>query len=520
MIGTVRFALCIALCTGGVARGAELLQQPDSAVFHSGTRLVEVEVVVRDQPVRPPGIGSFFSWTLDSGPPFGPPGTLRKGLTKDDFTLLDNGKPQPITVLRVGASSDAKPLPKPPGAVSNREDSAGQPLNGATVVLIDQLNTEFDTTDYARLGIIKLLRSLGQSGGRVAVYTLGERLHILHDFNEDPSTLTDLAAKLDRPHGQLPPDLASALRDYGDLMDLGKEQVHGQMTANAVKLIAQHLSGVPGRKNLIWMFDEPNNAPPPLVASLSITIARQSNIIVYPVVIRTVTCATCPHLELDREHYTRQLAAATGGRAFFDAMDLPFAVQAAEEDSRTAYVLGYYPDEEMLDGKYHTITVKLRDKTGIPKAAELNYRPGYLATKSAVPPPAPTPRELFEGPVNSAGIGLVAQAVPDTAHPGLYDLRVTVDLHDIHLERKDGHFIGAFDVSVPNPSAKGTVNTATVSIDLTDAQVDAALENGGAVTLSGLQAQAGELRVVVRDRSTGTAGSLRIPIETRGGQGK
>src|ERR1700733_12143172 len=95
-------------------------QSPPEAVFHSGTRLVEVEVVVRSQRGRPPGLGEWLTWTFDSSPPFGPPGLPVKGLTKDDFTLLDQGKPQPLAVFSVGPSGDTRTLAAPPGAVSNR----------------------------------------------------------------------------------------------------------------------------------------------------------------------------------------------------------------------------------------------------------------------------------------------------------------------------------------------------------------------------------------------------------------
>lgn len=91
---------------------AQPSQEP--TVFHSGTRLVEVEVVVRDQRVRPPGMGEWFKWVLDSGPPFGPAGDVLKGLTKEDFTLLDQGKPQQIAVFRAGAAKDEKPVALPP----------------------------------------------------------------------------------------------------------------------------------------------------------------------------------------------------------------------------------------------------------------------------------------------------------------------------------------------------------------------------------------------------------------------
>jgi hypothetical protein len=106
----------------------------------------------------------------------------------------------------------------------------------------------------------------------------------------------------------------------------------------------------------------------------------------------------------------------------------------------------------------------------------------------------------------------VGQATPDAQHPGLYEVRMTVDLHDIQLDGKDGHFTGAFDMSVPKPSAKGTVMTGSVAVNLTDDQLAKALESGFPVKLAGAESEAGEIRVVVRDRATGTAGSLRVPV--------
>jgi hypothetical protein len=37
--------------------------------------------------------------------------------------------------------------------------------------------------------------------------------------------------------------------------------VHARMTGKALKLIIERLSGVPGRKNLVWMMDDPRNVP-------------------------------------------------------------------------------------------------------------------------------------------------------------------------------------------------------------------------------------------------------------------
>ncbi len=481
-------------------------QEP--TVFHSGTRLVEVEVIVRDQPVRPPGVGEWFKWVLDSGPPFGPPGALHKGLTRDDFTLLDQGKPQPIAVFRAGASSSAhpdgdKPVALPPGAVSNRQDSRGQPVNGATVILIDFLNTDFGCLGYERMGMTNLLRSFKETDSRIALYTLGEKMHVLHDFTDDPQKLTDIAAQLGQPHAKLPAAIDSAMRDYGDLLDLGRDEVHGQMTVRALRMIIQHLSGVPGRKNLVWLMHEPSRVPGAVMG-----MAQQANIVLYPVLVRATGGELCPGAPISA---AEGLAAVTGARAFFDSLDLTFAVRATEEDASISYVLGFYPAEESLDGKYHQITVKIDNKAPDKQPLEVRYRPGYLATKIAIPAPSPTPEELFEGPVNSARIGMTAQATPQAQDPGRYDVRVTVDLHDIRLEPKDGHFKGAFEVSVLNPSSKGTVFTSTVAVDLTDKQLAGALDAGFPVSITGAQAESGEIRVVVRDRATGIAGSLRIP---------
>ncbi len=462
-------------------------------MFRSGTRLVEVDVTIRDQPVRPPGVGAWFAWAFDSGPPFGPPGVSHIGLSKDDFILLDDSRPQPIAIFRTGSSGSESPEERPialsPGAVSNRQDNRGRPVAGATAVLIDFLNTNFGCRGYERMGMTNFLRSFAGSDDRIAVYTLGEKLHLLHDFTDQP-------------------------QDLGDIISVGGDQaeaatVHGPMTVNAVKFILRHLAGEPGRKNLVWMMEDPNLVPPATLA-----LAQHANVVIYPVLVRLVGSgfgadASCVGSNIG---LANDLAAVTGGRAFFDAKDLSFAVHATQEDTSAAYVLGYYPSQEMLDGKYHFISVKLRDKALQKQNFEIRYRPGYIATKVAAPPPPPSLAELFFDPLEYTGIGLTGRVTAETEHAGLYDVRLTVDLHDIHLERKNGKLIGAFDLSIPNPSSKGTAKTVTFALNFTDAELAAALEKGGTVTLAGVEADSGAIRIAVRDRASDATGSLLVPV--------
>jgi VWFA-related protein len=494
---------------------ASLLPAQEPPIFRSGTRLVEVEVVVRGKPVRTSK--SFFASLFDTGPPFGSPGPQVQGLTKNDFTLLDNQKPVPITFFREGPSGTApanspKPVPLPPGVVSNRVDSFGQPSNSATVILIDQLNTIPDLLAYERRGVASMLRTLSAADTHVALYTMGRNLHILQDFTGEPQRLLDLAAKLDQPRG--PPELAEAFKDYGGLLawnvtDRGQFipdplgiPARTEMTANALRVVIQHLARVPGRKNLVWLMDSASAPIPPAVIGLLL----RTNIVLYPVMVRGTGCWDCPPEELANEGGVQGIAAATGGRAFFDAMDLPFAVHTAKEDSRSSYVLGFYPPEDMLDGKYHRLIVRMRNT-----AYHVNYRPGYVATKAAPPAPVMSEQALLDAPLESAGIGLTAQLQPDPARPGMRLLQLVVDLHDVHLEPAGARLKGAFDVLVVN-RATGALRSDRISVDIPEGALGKALDTGYTVVFKGVEAEPGELRAVVRDSSADAVGSLRIPV--------
>lgn len=74
------------------------------------------------------------------------------------------------------------------------------------------------------------------------------------------------------------------------------------------------------------------------------------------------------------------LAAQTGGRHFpvADLEELPAISARIGEELRHEYVLGYYPQNQPEDGKYHGIKVKVQAPNG---TAEMRtyYRHGYFA---------------------------------------------------------------------------------------------------------------------------------------------
>src|SRR5215470_15192037 len=108
------------------------------APIRVGTRLVEVQVIVRDK----------------KGPVH--------GLTQDDFQILDQGKPQKIAIFAVPAlpvGTDSKPKPLGPNVASNIITRSGERAANVTVVLLDRINTTVQDQGYANKQVLKVLKA-------------------------------------------------------------------------------------------------------------------------------------------------------------------------------------------------------------------------------------------------------------------------------------------------------------------------------------------------------------------------
>ncbi|MGH9863331.1 MAG: VWA domain-containing protein [Candidatus Acidiferrales bacterium] len=219
------------------------------------TRLVEVSVVAQDKQGQP---------VTD--------------LTREDFILLEDSREHPIKVFVVESDQQrpASAPPLPAGTYSNRlEHRRGVPTS-VTAILFDGLNTPIPDQVYARGQIIKFLQQL-QPQDRVALYALGQRLRVLHDFTSDASLLL---RALDRYKGRPGTELdtttpsgfynevpATESFESGEgefdieawLGETGKKLAYDQasqrigLTLQAIEAIANHLAQLPGRKNLVWV---------------------------------------------------------------------------------------------------------------------------------------------------------------------------------------------------------------------------------------------------------------------------
>lgn len=510
------------------------------------TRLVEVDVVVRDQngPVR--------------------------GLSRKDFTILDKGKLQTIATFGVRsaarATSSPKPAPLPAGTVSNRLTSNGEEAGGATVVLWDMLNTETQDQSYVRAQVLKYLRTL-TVGDPVALYSLVKELRVVQDFTDNPARLvgalarvgpeqslnltaadlTDLASQINNPmltgvsdNQTMAQNAASEMTDYA-LRD------RAYVTANSLAAIAWHLAGLPGRKKLVWV----SSSFPGLtldqrtrvgnsqieVQSFGVQIdsairkLNEANVAVYPIDPRGLTTAMPPKATasyspvqaapltqgaglLDPSIDTMLLFAnGTGGKAIYATNDLVAAMRTVMEDDQITYTVGFYPSDQKQDGSYHALSVKV-DRKGV----EVRHRDGYYASDEKVTN-AGNRREsinaVFANPLDATQIGLKGSARPVPNRPGMYRLEITLNTNELHLEHVKDRWLATIDLATlfsPSESTKGSLETLRLS--LTENRLRAALADGYPLSREIVAGNlSGELRVVVQDHTTGRAGSVRVPIQ-------
>lgn len=239
-------------------------QQKPPTLFVA-TRLVEVSVVADDKKGHPVS-----------------------DLTQDDFHLFDKGHEQKIARFEFVSSSSmiAAPLNLLPNVYTNLPGQPSSIPNSVTIILLDRLNTSFLDQSWARPQIVKYLGHI-QPRDRVALYTLGPGLNVLHDFTSDASSLIAALHSLQSTRSPqieqaaVPdPEKNPALQDLRQAAEnnptsLRTQQLINELTAfltdannqdiganlddrvrktlGAFSSIAQHVAGFPGRKNLLWV---------------------------------------------------------------------------------------------------------------------------------------------------------------------------------------------------------------------------------------------------------------------------
>jgi VWFA-related protein len=221
------------------------------------TRLVYVDVVVHDSS-----------------------GRLVKGLTQDDFKILEDEKAQTIDYFvahtyEVAGAHPAAPSPHVKGEFANVPVSG--PEGSVNMILFDMVNTAPADQQYARKQMLEFLKALPR-GQQIALFVLSDQLHMFQSFTGSSDLLAAAAKMIDPKNMRLIQSDAEQQRDIDTLSrtedamggrdpgmmiqhlanqlteeNIQTAEIRQRITIEAFADIAHAAAGYPGRKNLFWM---------------------------------------------------------------------------------------------------------------------------------------------------------------------------------------------------------------------------------------------------------------------------
>lgn len=452
-------------------------------------------------------------------------------LTSDDFQVIDAGKKQTITYFQHLGTPRWQTSAPAPNEFSNR---GGQQIPYATVILFDLLNESFGTRGYTEGEIDHALVSmetaddlflyvLSVNGRLVAVHGLPDSGKVFHSEGDAPWSRQIkplLDATMHKVAQIRPPDIDIAARV--------------QLTFQGLDNLADQLSRIPGRKNIVWITDGvPIELGPirsdtgdfvdftPLIRSLSEGLER-SGVAIYPV--RQVLIGTSDRIGnlsdsgqtggagtgMESEATLDEFAGMTGGRPP-TTKQVAETIKQAMNDLRTSYRMGYYPAETDWNDKFHKLRVTCRRK-GVRIQAQTGYyawreKPG-TRTEEAIRMAATTKFDAAE-------IGLRASVSTDPKDGRVSHFDLRVDAHDVALAREGDDYVGQLRLTVIHYLKNGGVESEPIeALDLryNSQQRDKALKDGIKLAQNLPAGRSGyEYRIIVFDRGSNAVGSLTFP---------
>lgn len=250
-------------------------------------------------------------------------------LTKDDFTVLDNDKPQELLVFQ----SETQPI--------------------TVVVMLD--------TSGSMTGSIKLLKEAAeQFVGRLlpedkaAVGAFNDKIELSANFSNDRD------------------GLITEIRD----LDFG----NGTRLYDALNESLNQLRGIDGRR-VVLVFTDGDDTASRIGRGTIMDRARAEEVMIYAIGLQSEYFDGARVVRSRPDSGLRRLADETGGGYFElkQTADLGPTFTRVAQELHSQYVLGF--EAQQLDGKVHKLTVKMK-QAGMTARA----RRSYVASAAQAPP--------------------------------------------------------------------------------------------------------------------------------------
>ncbi len=253
-------------------------------------------------------------------------GAIVGGLTRDDFSVSEDGRPQQIAVF---------------------ERQSELPLN-LTLAIDTSESVKKDLAEEA-VSARRFAHSILRPQDQMSLLQFATYVNELTPF-------TNKVGQIDRGLGQLRGGGGTAFYD-------------------AIVLGSERLGPKDGRKVLVLVSDGDDTVKSTTYAQ-ALESALRHEVMIYSII--DVPIEASAGRDIGGEHALITLAEQTGGKSFYvsdGGLDKAFA--RVSEDLRTQYLLGYYPKKQEPGRTFHRVRVT------IPRAAQqafnLRYRAGYYA---------------------------------------------------------------------------------------------------------------------------------------------
>jgi VWFA-related protein len=503
------------------------------------------------------------------------------GLTKEDFHVFENGKEQKLGTFEEIVSTNTKlPVVAPtPGEFSNLTLSEQQPRT-VTVIAIDTVNTPFLDQSTGRRELVKYLADNLDSGQVLALMIITSRgLKVVQGLTGDPAQLlqvlkktsgelpamqgVDVDVQADAAAGDIPdqPSISTgshpsaamdAFVEHGEAVYSQFQQQNAiETTMNAFLGIAWSLSGIPGRKSLIWAtggfpftLASPAVVPAGNLSKLyerTMGALTAAQISVYPVDIRGLV-NTSPIGDASRSNartgqaLARQIsrrswlqqssldtlnefADMTGGKAFYNTNDLASSFKRAADDASSYYLAGYYLDTHNDHAGWRQLKVKVDRKD-----TEVRARKGFFVTNATIHLELTRNSDLsyaLTSPIEGTGVPIAVKFLGSSGdgEKKSADFLIHLPADSVTVASSEGQNHFNFEVAAAafldgsKTGQPALTNGKTVTASVPDAQMTA-LRAKGLSMKDTLELAPGKytVRVVVRDNVTGKVGSVTAPL--------
>jgi VWFA-related protein len=517
-------------------------QQP-SVTFRVEVNYVEIDAIVTDAQ------GNFV-----------------RGLTKEDFEIVEEGKPQTLSVLSlvdIPVERADAPLFSPT-AVEPDVRSNTKEFNGRVFVLVlDDLQTHFARTARVKAAAKQFIeRHLGANDIAAIVQT-GARKDGAQEFTGSRRLLL---RAIDNFAGQkIRSATLDKLDDYQMQRNAGSSQAprdlsepergfRARNTLSTLRQVASYLEGVRGRRKAVVYFSEGidydiHNSFQNRYASeirdemqQAIAVATRANVSFYSVDPRGLTTmgdegieiASVPEdptlglgttslsdeLRLSQDSL-RTISEETGGFAAVNRNDFREAFTKIIQDNSGYYLLGYYSNDTRRDGRFRRVEVRVK-KPGVSVRARRGYtapKGKAAATTLANKETSASLREALDSPIPVSGVGLSVFAAPlkGPAPNASISLTIEVDGADLKFAQQNGLFVDNVEVSMIAVDKEAKIKDGgrdVVQLKLRP-QTHELVARSGIRIARRLELPPGryQLRVGVRDGGSGATGSVLYDLD-------